>query len=148
MADHSLLTVHRIPCLTVRPRQLVLLTTPCSVLCTKDVPCLEGKLSGLQDNYVWVLQEPSGKCAVVDPSEAEPVLAHLKELGLTPSYILNTHHHWDHTGARRTATHRAVFAPCLRVLARAGLPILACCDMRTGVLQAPRLVRRAGYKAN
>ncbi len=52
-----------------------------------------------QDNYVWVLQEPSGKVAIVDPSEAEPVAKRLRELGLTPSYILNTHHHWDHTGA-------------------------------------------------
>lgn len=48
---------------------------------------------------MWILREPiSGKVAIVDPSEAGPVVAGLKALGLTPSYILNTHHHWDHTG--------------------------------------------------
>lgn len=52
----------------------------------------------LQDNYVWVLREPGGKVAVVDPSEAKPVAAALDQLGVKPDYILNTHHHWDHTG--------------------------------------------------
>ena len=52
----------------------------------------------LQDNYVWVLREPGGKVAVVDPSEAKPVAAALEQLGVKPDYILNTHHHWDHTG--------------------------------------------------
>ena len=56
------------------------------------------KLWSPQDNYVWILREPSGKVAIVDPSEAAPVAAGLKRLGLAPSYILNTHHHWDHTG--------------------------------------------------
>ena len=62
----------------------------------------------MQDNYVWVLQEPSGQVAIVDPSEAEPVAKRLRELGLTPSYILNTHHHWDHTGAILCATQVAL----------------------------------------
>jgi hydroxyacylglutathione hydrolase len=52
----------------------------------------------LQDNYVWLLREPGGKVAVVDPSEAKPVAAALEQLGVKPDYILNTHHHWDHTG--------------------------------------------------
>ena len=101
MADHSLLTVHRIPCLTVRPPRL------CAPFLHSTRDAMRLGLSGgqrqplcLQDNYVWVLQEPSGKVAIVDPSEAEPVAHRLKELGLTPSYILNTHHHWDHTGVR------------------------------------------------
>lgn len=47
---------------------------------------------------MWVLREPGGKVAVVDPSEAKPVVAALEQLGVTPDYILNTHHHWDHTG--------------------------------------------------
>lgn len=53
----------------------------------------------VQDNYVWLLREPSGKVAVVDPSEAKPVAAALDHLSIKPDYILNTHHHWDHTGA-------------------------------------------------
>ncbi len=57
----------------------------------------------MQDNYVWLLREPSGKVAVVDPSEAKPVAAALEQLGVKPDYILNTHHHWDHTGCGRAA---------------------------------------------
>lgn len=52
----------------------------------------------MQDNYVWLLREPSGKTAIVDPSESKPVAAALEQLGVTPDFILNTHHHWDHTG--------------------------------------------------
>ena len=47
---------------------------------------------------MWLLREPGGKTAVVDPSEAGPVAAKLDALGVKPDYILNTHHHWDHTG--------------------------------------------------
>ncbi|CAK0784144.1 hypothetical protein CVIRNUC_007347 [Coccomyxa viridis] len=61
-------------------------------LSVQRVPCLS-------DNYVWILQESqSGKVAVVDPSEAQPVARALEERGLAADYILNTHHHWDHTG--------------------------------------------------
>ena len=31
---------------------------------------------------MWILREPSGKVAIVDPSEAAPVTAGLKRLGL------------------------------------------------------------------
>lgn len=98
-----------------------------------------------QDNYVWLLHESGmGKTAVVDPSEAAPVIKALDEQynsllalflslcrlpgisqlichrrfvthspvmsrigdclhcspcrGLKADYILNTHHHFDHTG--------------------------------------------------
>ncbi|CAL5230014.1 g13457 [Coccomyxa viridis] len=61
-------------------------------LSVQRVPCLS-------DNYVWILQEAqSGKVAIVDPSEAAPVAEALEQRGLKPDYILNTHHHWDHTG--------------------------------------------------
>ncbi len=53
----------------------------------------------LKDNYVWLLREPAtGAVAAVDPSEAKPVAAKLAALGWTLTHILNTHHHWDHTG--------------------------------------------------
>lgn len=56
------------------------------------IPCLK-------DNYAYLLVcEKSAKTAVVDPSEAEPILDALKENRLTLSAIYNTHHHWDHTG--------------------------------------------------
>lgn len=53
----------------------------------------------LKDNYVWLLREPAtGAVAAVDPSEAKPVAAKLDSLGWKLTHILNTHHHWDHTG--------------------------------------------------
>lgn len=52
------------------------------------VPCLT-------DNYAYLV-EADGLCAVVDPSEPGPVKEALKGRKLT--HILNTHHHFDHTG--------------------------------------------------
>ena len=54
------------------------------------VPCLK-------DNYAYLIIA-EGHCAVVDPSEAAPVEAALTGRGLKLTHILNTHHHWDHTG--------------------------------------------------
>jgi len=53
----------------------------------------------LRDNYAWVLSDPKERiCAVVDPSEAEPVRKALKARDLRLTHILNTHHHPDHVG--------------------------------------------------
>jgi hydroxyacylglutathione hydrolase len=54
------------------------------------IPCLT-------DNYAYLLHD-GGFCAVVDPSEPEPVRKALRERGLQLTHILNTHHHFDHTG--------------------------------------------------
>ncbi|MEH6475948.1 MAG: hydroxyacylglutathione hydrolase [Sneathiella sp.] len=54
----------------------------------------------LNDNYLYLIKDPdSDAVAIVDPAEADPVLAKLDELGWKLTHILNTHHHWDHTGA-------------------------------------------------
>ncbi len=56
----------------------------------------------LSDNYVYLLREPrQGLVAVVDPAEAEPVLAELARRSWRLTYILNTHHHGDHVGGNR-----------------------------------------------
>nr|VDC64434.1 unnamed protein product [Brassica rapa] len=56
------------------------------------VPCLA-------DNYAYILHdEETDTVGVVDPSEAVPVMDALHKNGRTLSYILNTHHHYDHTG--------------------------------------------------
>jgi hydroxyacylglutathione hydrolase len=53
----------------------------------------------LRDNYAWILSDPDESiCAVVDPSEAEPVRKALNARGLKLTHILNTHHHPDHVG--------------------------------------------------
>lgn len=74
------------------------------------VPCLS-------DNYAYVLRDPAtGECAVVDPSEAEPVLAALSALGARPTMVLNTHHHYDHVGGNEALVEAF---PGLRVIAHA-----------------------------
>ena len=58
------------------------------------------QLPVLNDNYIYIIHEPvSGETAVVDPAIAEPVLDTIKTKGWTLTFILNTHHHWDHVGA-------------------------------------------------
>ena len=52
----------------------------------------------LKDNYAYLLRTPSGATAVVDPSEAEPVLNTLKDRGWKLDFVWNTHHHFDHVG--------------------------------------------------
>jgi hydroxyacylglutathione hydrolase len=49
------------------------------------------------DNYLWLIHD-GVNAAVVDPGDAEPILAALAANGLTLTAILLTHHHADHTG--------------------------------------------------
>jgi len=54
----------------------------------------------LNDNYLYLFKDPeSNAVGIVDPAEADPVLEKLDELGWSLTHIINTHHHWDHTGA-------------------------------------------------
>jgi hydroxyacylglutathione hydrolase len=56
-------------------------------------------LPALKDNYIWLLKNKANRhIAIVDPSEAEPVLDLIESDGLIPVAILITHHHWDHVG--------------------------------------------------
>ena len=53
----------------------------------------------LTDNYIYLIHDPvSGETAVIDPALAQPVLDVLDKKGWRLTYILNTHHHWDHVG--------------------------------------------------
>ena len=55
-------------------------------------------IPALRDNYIYALRSVDGKTAVVDPSEPEPVHQFLKSRKWSLDFILNTHHHPDHTG--------------------------------------------------
>ena len=72
------------------------------------VPCLT-------DNYAYLIRDPeSGAVGIVDPSEAKPVSAALAAHGWKLSHILNTHHHWDHTGGKlelKTAYDARIVGP-------------------------------------
>lgn len=57
-----------------------------------QIPCLK-------DNYAYLLHDTkTDTVGVVDPSESAPVVDVLNRKGKSLNYILNTHHHYDHTG--------------------------------------------------
>lgn len=57
-------------------------------------------LRAFADNYIWLIDAPlaPGRVVVVDPGQAEPVLAELARALLSLAAILLTHHHADHIG--------------------------------------------------
>src|SRR5258708_6906718 len=58
----------------------------------EPVPCLK-------DNYAYLVHDSDqGLTAIVDPSEPDPVRKALAARGRKLTHILNTHHHFDHTG--------------------------------------------------
>ncbi|MEG3109481.1 hydroxyacylglutathione hydrolase [Pantoea sp. T14] len=59
-------------------------------------------IPALQDNYIWTLTDNEGKCLIVDPGEAQPVVEKVKANGWQPIAILLTHHHNDHVGGVKT----------------------------------------------
>ncbi len=70
-------------------------------------------LPAFDDNYIWMLHD-GRRALVVDPGDAEPVLAALQREGLQLQGILVTHHHPDHTGGidrLRNTTGAKVFGP-------------------------------------
>ncbi|MBT9317060.1 hydroxyacylglutathione hydrolase [Leptothoe spongobia] len=58
------------------------------------------RLNAWSDNYIFLLQD-GPRAAVVDPTEAQPVLKKLEELGAKLTVIFNTHHHGDHVGGNQ-----------------------------------------------
>jgi hydroxyacylglutathione hydrolase len=65
-----------------------------------QVPCLS-------DNYAYLLYDvDTGTVGVVDPSEAAPVIDALTKKNLNLTYILNTHHHNDHTNGNTELKER------------------------------------------
>jgi hydroxyacylglutathione hydrolase len=65
------------------------------------------RLPVLQDNYIFLLHDPTQQtAAVVDPALAEPVLERLQALGAELTAILITHHHGDHVGGNQALLER------------------------------------------
>ena len=59
-------------------------------------PRLQVKILPLyEDNYAWLLYHQNNAW-IIDPGQAEPVIALLKELKVTLKGMLITHGHWDH----------------------------------------------------
>lgn len=55
------------------------------------------QLPALSDNFIYLI-EAGDTLAAVDPAESAPVVTACKALDRSLTHILNTHHHWDHTG--------------------------------------------------
>lgn len=72
-------------------------------------------ISAFQDNYIWVLSNEEGKCVIVDPGEATPVLNAIAQYQWQPIAILLTHHHADHVGGvqalKETYPEIALYGP-------------------------------------
>lgn len=75
-------------------------------------------LPAFDDNYIWTWRDDAGRALVVDPGQADPVLAAANE-GLQPAGILLTHHHPDHIGGVAELRQRWP-----------GLPVIAPVDER------------------
>lgn len=55
-------------------------------------------IPAFDDNYIWVLNDEAGRCLIVDPGDAEPVLNAISANNWQPEAIFLTHHHHDHVG--------------------------------------------------
>ena len=82
-------------------------------------------LDAFADNYIWLLANDK-LAIVVDPGQAEPVLAALAQRKLELTAILLTHHHQDHVGGVEKlvqATGAKVFGPASEVLPHCDYPL-------------------------
>jgi hydroxyacylglutathione hydrolase len=98
------------------------------------------------DNYLWLIHD-GVHAAVVDPGDAQPILAALKAHGLALTAILLTHHHADHTGGvPALLQHYAVpvygprndgIAAVTRPLAEGDTVAVPGLDLQLSVLEVP-----------
>lgn len=59
----------------------------------------------LNDNYAFVIQS-AGVVGIIDPGEAAPFIGFLEKKGWRADYVINTHHHGDHTNGNQTLIDR------------------------------------------
>src|SRR5476649_965826 len=82
-------------------------------------------IPAFNDNYLWLIHDGT-HAAVVDPGDAKPVLAALKQHGLRLTAILLTHHHADHIGGVPELLQHyqvPVFGPRNETIAAVTLPV-------------------------
>jgi hydroxyacylglutathione hydrolase len=88
------------------------------------------------DNYIWLVHdEASGETAVVDPGDAAPALAETERRRWRVTQVLNTHHHWDHSGgnvAMKEATGCTVSGPAAENIPARDVPLSEGSELRIG----------------
>ncbi|ASR52462.1 hydroxyacylglutathione hydrolase [Blastomonas fulva] len=100
------------------------------------------RIPALSDNYIWLAHDPeSGETVVIDPAEAEPVLAAAADRGWAITQIWNTHWHPDHVGgnaAIKAATGCTITGPAAESDRIATLDVLVSGgdEVRMGKVQA------------
>ena len=70
-------------------------------------------IPALRDNYIYLVHDGEGAW-VIDPGEARPVTEALQNRHLSLRGIVNTHHHFDHTGGNhelRESFSCPIYAP-------------------------------------
>lgn len=101
------------------------------------VPCLS-------DNYAYLVHaEGSRDAFVVDPSEAQPVLAALTQNDLRLVAIVNTHHHHDHVGGNED-----LLAACGAVPVYAHRSDQGRVPAQTELVEEGKSFRAAGFEIN
>ena len=66
---------------------------------TYTTPFVVEQFPCLNDNYGYLIHDSvTGDTAAVDTPDAKAYHAMLQQKGWSLTHILNTHHHWDHTG--------------------------------------------------
>jgi hydroxyacylglutathione hydrolase len=106
------------------------------------------RIHAFDDNYIWLIGcNDSPTVAIVDPGDADPVLAYLEQEKLQPVAILITHHHGDHTGGVKELVARyniPVYGPAHERIPALTHPVgegdevtLDACRLRLRVLDTP-----------
>jgi hydroxyacylglutathione hydrolase len=84
-------------------------------------------IPAFEDNYIWLIRDTRRpQVAIVDPGDADPVLAAVAAEGLQPVAILITHHHYDHVGgvAELVARfHIPVYGPARETIPHLSHPV-------------------------
>lgn len=101
-------------------------------------------LPAFADNYIWLLHD-GRRALVVDPGDAQPVLAALQQHGLELEAILVTHHHPDHIGGvsgLHQGTGATVWGPAREAIPEPFTPLrdgdtLVALGVRWSVLDVP-----------